>query len=165
MKKILCSVLGLLVFSAACWSQAAGTTNTGNTTARKGSFDLAAARQTIDANNQQFGKVMASGDSAALVAMYHSQAALYPPNMPAGNRQTMGSIAKALPGMGIKTVTLTTRDLEGDENMLVESGTYEMSDGTKALDRGKYLVVWKMEDGKWKLYRDIWNSDMPPQAQ
>ena len=29
----------------------------------------------------------------------------------------------------------------------------------KEIDKGKYIVLWKMEDGKWKLHRDIFNSD------
>ena len=160
MKYIFCSLLTLLALAATSNAQNTASTNSSNTTASKGNFDMAAARQAIEAANQQLGKAMASGDSTGIVALYHSQAVLYPPNMLAGTRHTMGSMAKAIPGMGIKTVTLKTSEVEGDNNMLVESGTYEMGDGSKAVDKGKYLVVWKMEDGKWKLYRDIWNSDM-----
>jgi ketosteroid isomerase-like protein len=35
-----------------------------------------------------------------------------------------------------------------------------LKDGTIA-DKGKYIVVWKKEDGKWKLHRDLSNSDLP----
>ena len=31
----------------------------------------------------------------------------------------------------------------------------------KHLDHGKYLVFYKKEGGRWKIYRDIWNSSMP----
>ena len=31
----------------------------------------------------------------------------------------------------------------------------------KVLDEGKSLEVYKMEDGKWKLLRDCYNSDIP----
>jgi ketosteroid isomerase-like protein len=43
-----------------------------------------------------------------------------------------------------------------------EEGVYEIKtkDG-KQLDKGKYIVLWKKEDGKWKLHRDISNSDLP----
>jgi ketosteroid isomerase-like protein len=46
-----------------------------------------------------------------------------------------------------------------------EVGTYAMKlkDGTVA-DRGKYVVVWLKEDGKWKLHRDIWNTSLPAPA-
>jgi ketosteroid isomerase-like protein len=30
-------------------------------------------------------------------------------------------------------------------------------------DRGKYMVLWKRQaDGSWKLYRDMFNTSMPP---
>lgn len=31
----------------------------------------------------------------------------------------------------------------------------------KQLDKGKYIVLWKKEEGKWKLFRDCYNSDLP----
>ncbi len=31
----------------------------------------------------------------------------------------------------------------------------------KELEKGKYIVLWKKEEGKWKLFRDCYNSDMP----
>ncbi len=37
-----------------------------------------------------------------------------------------------------------------------------MGDGSKNVDKGKYIVVWKKENGDWKVWRDIWNSDNPP---
>ncbi|MCG6957208.1 MAG: hypothetical protein LJF04_14560 [Gemmatimonadetes bacterium] len=27
--------------------------------------------------------------------------------------------------------------------------------------RGKCVVIWKNEDGAWKLHRDIWTSSVP----
>jgi ketosteroid isomerase-like protein len=44
-----------------------------------------------------------------------------------------------------------------------EVGKYQIltADG-KVADQGKYLVVWKKTDGGWKLYRDMWNSSIPP---
>jgi hypothetical protein len=32
----------------------------------------------------------------------------------------------------------------------------------KVLDKGKYIVIWKKEDGTWKLHRDIWTTSVPP---
>jgi hypothetical protein len=28
------------------------------------------------------------------------------------------------------------------------------------IDRGKYIVIWKLIQGEWKLHRDIWNSSL-----
>lgn len=42
-----------------------------------------------------------------------------------------------------------------------DHGTYEgktkRKDGTEASWRGKYVIVWKKQDGTWKMYLDIWN--------
>jgi len=44
----------------------------------------------------------------------------------------------------------------------VEEGEYTfMGEDGEQLDKGKYIVLWKMEDGKWKLFRDCYNSDLP----
>jgi hypothetical protein len=32
----------------------------------------------------------------------------------------------------------------------------------KLLDVGKYIVIWKWEQGRWQIYRDIWTSNLPP---
>jgi uncharacterized protein (TIGR02246 family) len=45
------------------------------------------------------------------------------------------------------------------------TGTYTLtftdSSGSKVYDKGKYLVMWKKVDGKWKCYLDMYSSDMP----
>jgi hypothetical protein len=43
-----------------------------------------------------------------------------------------------------------------DGEFVVELGGFEFSDTSKAVQKaGKFLVVRKLEDGKWKMYRDI----------
>jgi hypothetical protein len=31
----------------------------------------------------------------------------------------------------------------------------------KMMDTGKYVVIWKREEGQWKYNRDIANTSMP----
>lgn len=122
--------------------------------------ELDAAKSEIRQSNLLFNQAFAKGDSAAMVALYHSEAKIYPPNMNTLNqRNEMGHMVTAIPGMGVKGITLTSTDVFGSGDTVVETGTYEMSDGTKAIDNGKYMVVWKKENGKYKMYRDIWNSN------
>ena len=33
--------------------------------------------------------------------------------------------------------------------------------GDQAVAEEKYIVLWKKEDGRWKLFRDIFNSNLP----
>jgi len=46
--------------------------------------------------------------------------------------------------------------------MLVSEDEWKLfiKDGTE-VDSGKAIVIWKKEDGEWKLFRDIINSDLP----
>ena len=133
--------------------------------ASMGNFNLDMVRQEINTNNQLFGQALAKGDSVSIVSLYHSEARIYPPNMATMNmRSEMGHMATTLPSMGIHRMELTTTDVIGGPEIVVETGTYQMSDATKVADRGKYLVVWKQENGRWRIFRDIWNSDMAPTA-
>ena len=125
-------------------------------------FDVSKVRESIESANKRFSEALLKGDSSAIVGFYHSDAMVFPPNMPQGTSKTMGSMAASISKMGIKTFTLNTKDVTGTADEIVETGTFEMGDGSKAIDKGKYIVVWKPENGEWKLWRDIWNSDNPP---
>jgi len=35
------------------------------------------------------------------------------------------------------------------------------AEGDKKIDDAKYIVIWKKENGEWKLHRDIFNSSRP----
>lgn len=36
-------------------------------------------------------------------------------------------------------------------------GTTQNADGSKVSWKGKYVILWKKENGNWKMYVDIWN--------
>lgn len=65
--------------------------------------------------------------------------------------------------MGFKAATLETVELDIQGNTAIKVGKYTLQgEGGQILDKGKYLVVWKQEDGQGKWHRDIWNSSLPP---
>ena len=66
---------------------------------------------------------------------------------------------------GVPPITLTTIGVWGNDNLLTAEVEYCFTgkDG-KIMDQGKALELFKKEDGKWKLYRDCYNSDMPAMA-
>ena len=64
--------------------------------------------------------------------------------------------------MGVKEARLRIVELEGHGDTAIEISTFTLlGEGRQVLDRGKYMVIWKREDGQWKLHRDIFNSSMP----
>lgn len=126
------------------------------------SFDMSAARKTVDDANQKFEEALRKADSVTLASLYTSDAVVMPANSEPLKGNDILSMWGSVSRMGIKDAKLTTTDLQGNANLLAETGTYEMyGDKNKTLDKGKYIVVWKQENGQWKMYRDIWNTSMP----
>jgi ketosteroid isomerase-like protein len=133
-------------------------------TASASSFNLAAARDSIIAANNRLAAAIGAGDSTAVASFYTSDAKLMASNMPAfSGTAAITSFAAEAFKMGIKHIKFDILDVWGSKELVGEEGIYTITDdkgGT--VDKGKYLVFWKQEDGKWKLFRDIFNSDMPP---
>jgi len=132
--------------------------------ASESSFDLAAARAAIEATNTEFSELVAKGDSAGITALYTSDAKMMGANLPAvtGMNAIQSTWSGLFNAMGPVGISLTTVEVWGNESMVSEEGTFVLKDKDgNQIDNGKYIVLWKMEDGKWKLFRDIWNSDNP----
>ena len=127
------------------------------------SFDMQKAKSFIDSVNTRFSQQLRDGDSLALASNYWPDAELLLSNSEPIKGKDIMSAWGATIRMGINDMTFTTTDITGDANFLIETGSYEMRDGSKTLiDRGKYVVVWKQKNGEWKLYRDIGNTSLPP---
>ena len=63
---------------------------------------------------------------------------------------------------GATNIQLTTLEVWGNETSITEEGLFDFkSKEGIALDKGKYIVVWVNENGKWKIHRDIFNSNLP----
>lgn len=157
------TVAATVVFMAAC-NTAPTDSKTDETTVSKGStsFDLSNAKTSIEAENTKFMNAFKKGDSAGVASNYGPDGMLLPPN----SEPVQGSGIPALWGsfirMGVKDVKLMTDDVSGNQDQLAETGRYEIyAAENKMLDKGKYVVVWKRVNGGWKIYRDIWNSNMP----
>jgi ketosteroid isomerase-like protein len=68
--------------------------------------------------------------------------------------------------MGVKEAKLDIVEVEGQGDAVIEVGRYRLSGaGGEMMDQGKYIVIWKQDEGRWKLHRDIWNSSEPPQGR
>ena len=129
-------------------------------------FDIKQGEASIKQSNQNFMKAFKAGDSVAVSNCYTTDAKAMVANMPAieGREDIKHFISEAM-GMGIREFDLNTLQIWGDSSILTEEGAYTFSDSAgKQLDKGKYIVLWKMEAGNWKMFRDIWTSDLPPAA-
>jgi uncharacterized protein (TIGR02246 family) len=131
--------------------------------AQKGKQD---ARATIDAAGKTFSAAVAAGDTAKVAALYAEDAQAFPPNATrADGRAAIQKMWADFLATGVKQIELKTLEVEQCGDYAYEVGTYSISgEAGKHLDHGKYVVVWKRAGGEWKLFRDIWNSDMAPAA-
>lgn len=129
-------------------------------------FDLEKAKAAIAELHQKFTEAISKSDSVGYASLYHSQATIYPPNMePLMGKENLTAFAGMSFRMGIGGITLQTSEVWGDDNDVVVTGTYEITgkDGS-SLDKGKYLEIWKQENGEWKMFRDMWNTSKPMPA-
>ena len=97
----------------------------------------------------------------AIDQIYTKNARVLPPGaeMVTGRESAKGFWQAAIQGLGMKSVKLTTIDLEQVGDGVLEIGRADLS-----LEGGqtvviKYVVQWKQEDGRWKIHTDIWNPN------
>ncbi|MEP7255698.1 MAG: DUF4440 domain-containing protein [Ferruginibacter sp.] len=159
MKKIffsLCSVVLATLLLSSCNNEVAKTETP--------AFSLDSAKAAIAASNKVFGECFAKNDSVTFVGCYTSDACINPSNMPRMcGPQAITAFFNGGYKMGIRNIKLTTEEVMGGKDAVVETGKYEMFVGDNvSAEKGKFIVVWKEENGKWKMHRDIWNSDNPP---
>lgn len=122
-------------------------------------FDMQTARAFIDSINTKFSEKIKSGDSAWVASQYGADAEILLDKSEPIKGKDILSMWGGVCRSGMNDWTFTTTDLQGDENFLIETGKYEIKDGKqKVVDVGKYVVVWKKQNGEWKLYRDIGNG-------
>ncbi len=124
-------------------------------------------KSAIEAANGEFSAAAAKGDGAALAALYASDGQV----MPAGSNPIRGTAAiqkfwQGALDSGVAAVVLKTIEVYGHGPTTTEVGEYELRDKAgKALDHGKYIVVWRLVDNKWKLLRDMFSTNVPPPAK
>ena len=147
-----------LIFFSLCSCQ-----NNSKTEQAVSVFNLDSAKQNIEHQNAAFQTAFENSDSVGLGKLFASDGKMMIPGGPSVvGRQAITSLAAKFMKMKVKRVAKTI-DVWGSGDLLAEEGTASLYDqkGTE-LDHAKYLVVWKKEDGQWKLFRDMWNSDVAP---
>ncbi|MDA0194988.1 MAG: hypothetical protein O2887_06565 [Bacteroidetes bacterium] len=113
------------------------------------------ARAAVDRIVKQFSEDYKNGDSLALTAHYARDGSLGSIK----GKDLISAWGKSIKNgrkSGTPYLTFTTNSLFNDGEYLVELGIYESKDtNNNVKSRGKYLLGWNQEDGKWKIYRDI----------
>jgi len=121
----------------------------------------------ILAMDQEFVRNIEEKNAEQLVkAFYAEDAQVFPPGQPmvSGHdaiKQLWGAFIPLL-----QRLSLTTTRIEASGELAYGTGAYEMTlaqpDGSTAEDRGKYVVVYRLQpDGSYRAVADIFNSSQP----
>jgi uncharacterized protein (TIGR02246 family) len=127
-------------------------------------FDVSGMKQIIEGKDKDWAKAIITSDSAAMVIHFTKDGKIFPPNGdPIVGRTAIAAFVSEVNKFGIKEYKDETTALYGNEDNLVEEGNYTMGDGKgNRLDKGKYIAIWRKEDGDWKIYSNIYNTSLPP---
>jgi ketosteroid isomerase-like protein len=115
------------------------------------------ARDAIEARSAVFTGALEKGDAAEAARSFTADARLSVPGIGGvlDGRQAIEKFWQGALAGGMKSLTLTLRDLEGRGDLRIETGTYAAFGANHSeLGHGEYLLVWKREDGTWKIHRD-----------
>jgi uncharacterized protein (TIGR02246 family) len=130
--------------------------------------DPGATLTEIAALRRHFAEVLFNRDHAALPTLFTADTLLLPAGKPLvrGREGVVAfwAAASSNPDRRLRSEFEAIDSLfEGE--VVIESGratVFAVERGREQLvDRGKYVVVWKREEGRWKRHRDIFNSDTP----
>jgi uncharacterized protein (TIGR02246 family) len=137
-----------LLFAAGC--------NTAN-------FDKAAARKELESADSLFVDLLNKGDATGLANCYTTDALLMMPNAPSikGRSNIQAAMLEFIKSDATK-MSVQINNVWGEEDALISEGTMTFStQAGKLVDQCKYIAVYKKEDGRWKMFRDCYNSDLP----
>jgi uncharacterized protein (TIGR02246 family) len=121
-------------------------------------------KETITAADAAWAAAYATGDAKAVAAIYSADGQI----LAEGSDPVKGTAAltKFIQGVldeGVSSIALTTLEVVGQGRYATNVGSYVMKDKAgKEIDHGKYMEIWRLEKGEWKLHRDIFNSSVPP---
>lgn len=146
--KVIFITMMVLIFAAGC---------------NKPVFDKVTARKEIEVTDSLFIDLMSKGDATGLAECYTADALLMMPNGPAieGKTNIQSAMMDFIKSDATK-MSIRINNVWGDEDALISEGTLSFStkDG-QVVDKSKYIAVYKKEDGRWKIFRDCFNSDLP----
>jgi uncharacterized protein (TIGR02246 family) len=127
------------------------------------SSSLETVRDAFTSICQQFQKSFNQGDVEGLASLYLEDAKILPPNMDMiEGKDTIQTFWQGALDMGIKSYAAEMIEVESSGNLGFLVGTYTVfGNENQVINKGKVLTVLKNIDGKWKIYRDMFNTSIP----
>jgi hypothetical protein len=161
----------ILLYCLAIISAGILTTGCGNNTTApnapvkdsSATFDLAAIKKIIAEKNNKFTQAHIKGDTAYLNNIFTKDAKVFAPGADVViGRPAIAALNVEYVQSGIKQFDEVTTGLYGNNDYVFDEGTYYFRYGKEnTIEKGKYLNVWKKENGDWKIFTNMWNTNAP----
>lgn len=128
-----------------------------------GPTPLPTALAAIHATHRQWTAWFAQGQIAQLAALYTEAGQLLPAYSPAiSGRLAIQAFWQGCFDMGIHRVQRTPLEVDCLTTTAHDVGKYRFCNRHgRVLDIGKYVVIWKAQQGQWQIQHDIWTSNLP----
>ncbi len=119
--------------------------------------------EAIKAANDQFMTVFKKGDAEGIANLYTENGQVLPPNSGfLTGKDAIQAVWQSIFDMGVKEIKLDIVELDEQGDTAIEISNFTLYDEQgQEVNQGKYIVIWKLQNGQWKLHRDIFNSSMP----
>jgi uncharacterized protein (TIGR02246 family) len=119
----------------------------------------AAVRAAIEAASRAWMACVAKGRGDEVAALYAPDARLLPPGAPAvSGRSAIAAYWESRFDAGVAEVVIETDDVVAARDTATQVSAYRFKGkDTSTLAGGNAIAIWKRVDGRWLLWRSIWN--------
>lgn len=114
---------------------------------------------------ETFEAVFGRGDAAGVADFYTDNGMLLPSGFDlVQGKRGIEAFWQGAMDMGVKNAKIDILEVEQHGDTAIEISKFTLRDADdQVMDHGKGVVIWKYEDGSWKMHRDIWNSSIAQQ--
>lgn len=111
--------------------------------------------------DEKFEAGFLNRDAQAIADTYTFDAMLLPAGTDFINgKKAIGEFWQSVIDSGVDQAKLNILEAEDYGDTATSTGEYILLGKSMQLDKGKYIVIWKQQEGQWKLHRDIWTTSL-----
>ena len=110
--------------------------------------------------NEVWMKDFSNADAIAVGSHYTDDAiSLAPGRNPIVGKEEIIKYWQEAMESGVGALNIKSEEVQQSGNIATEIGQTDLVGANgEIIDKFNYMVVWKEENGKWLIYREIWNS-------
>jgi uncharacterized protein (TIGR02246 family) len=106
-----------------------------------------------------------AGDADAMAELHTENAQILPPGAPViEGRAAIRTYFRNIFEQHAAPVTYDERDIIVFGSFAYRQGNYSMALADGSTEYGKFVQLWRRNDGAWKIHRQMWSSNGPPLA-